>query len=137
MPKQFVLALLDKENDVFGIRFPDYPGVISGGVTFGDAVNKGANALVFHIQGMVEDGDPVPTPWPAEVWISSKEISDEIASGTLPAMIEVELPGKAVRVNISIEEGLLSQVDKAASSSGQSRSAFLADAVRTKLRVLA
>jgi predicted RNase H-like HicB family nuclease len=132
MAKQYVLALVNKENGVFGIHFPDYPGCVSGGSTFEEAVSRGANALVFHLQGMADDGDPISAPRQAEEALAS--VRDELADGAMPAIIEVEFPGRAVRVNISIEEGLLSQVDKAATSSGQSRSAFLADAARVRLR---
>ncbi|MBX4941155.1 type II toxin-antitoxin system HicB family antitoxin [Rhizobium binae] len=132
MAKHYVLALLHKENDVFGISFPDYPGVISGGDTFDQAVNKGASALSFHLYGMAEDGDEISLPPPQEQAV--RNATSEIDNGALPAFIEIEFPGKSVRINVSVEEGLLSQIDKAAARIGQSRSAFLADAARSRLR---
>jgi predicted RNase H-like HicB family nuclease len=132
MAKHFVLALLHKENDVYGISFPDYPGVISGGDTFHEAINKGGNALSFHLYGMAEDGDEVPLPPLQEDAVRSA--TSDIDSGALPAFVEIDFPGRSVRINVSVEEGLLSQIDKAASVLGQSRSAYLAEAARSRLR---
>ena len=81
---------------------------------------------------MAEDGDTIPRPQPADAAV--RAAVDDIEDGAMPALIEVEFPGRALRVNISMEEGLLSRVDRAASASGQSRSAFLADAARERLR---
>jgi len=50
------------------------------------------------------------------------------ARSLVPALI----PGKAVRVNITIDEALLEQIDRAAAAGGSNRSAFLADAARDK-----
>lgn len=132
MPKEFVLALVHEEGDAYGISFPDYPGCISGGDSFEQAVNRGVGALAFHLQGMAEDGDVIARPQPAGEAV--RAATDEIGHGAMPALIEIEFPGRALRVNISMEEGLLGQVDRAASATGQSRSAFLADAARERLR---
>lgn len=132
MPKEYVLALVHKEGDAYGISFPDYPGCISGGRSFAEAVDRGGSALIFHLEGMAEDGDEITLPRQADEVLS--DVRQELLDGALPALIEVEFPGRSVRVNISIEEGLLSQVDKAAAASGQSRSAFLADAAKARLR---
>lgn len=135
MAKAYVLALVHKEGEAYGISFPDYPGAVSGGGSFEEAINRGANLLVFHLQGMAEDGDPIPAPSSADEAV--RAAAKEISEGAMPALIEVEFPGKAVRINISMEEGLLSRVDKAASAGGQSRSAFLAEAARARLREVA
>lgn len=132
MSKYWVLALLHREGDAFGIHFPDYPGVISGGESFDDAVNRGANTLGFHLRGIIDDGDDIPTPRPQDVAV--RAASKEINEGAMPALIEIDFPGRAVRINISMEEGLLSQIDRAAKSQGESRSAFLAEAARARLQ---
>jgi predicted RNase H-like HicB family nuclease len=132
MSKHYVLAIVDKEGDSYGIHFPDYPGCVSGGKTFDEAVSRGGGALAFHLQGMAEDGDEIHPPKPVEAALSAAR--DDISTGSMPALMEIEFPGRAVRVNISIEEGLLSRVDRAATLNGQSRSAFLADAARVRLR---
>jgi len=131
MSKHFVLALLHKENGRFGIHFPDYPGVISGGASFDEAVNRGANTLSFHLRGMAEDGDEIPEPTSADDAV--RNAADAISDGAMPALIQIEFPGRSVRINISVEEGLLSQIDRAAAVAGMSRSAFLASAALSRL----
>ena len=58
----------------------------------------------------------------------------EDSSGAALVMVPFDLPGRAVRVNISIDEHLLDAVDRAAEAAGLSRSAFLAEAARQRLR---
>mgnify|MGYP001264966164 CR=1 FL=1 len=48
-------------------------------------------------------------------------------------MIPASLPGRALRLNISLDEGLVGEIDRAAAAHGMSRSAFLADAARKVL----
>ncbi|MCJ2060663.1 type II toxin-antitoxin system HicB family antitoxin [Methylobacterium sp. J-048] len=57
----------------------------------------------------------------------------ENSADAMVALIQVELPGRAVRVNISMEEGLLRRIDRAAEATGESRSAFLAQAAKARL----
>ena len=61
-----------------------------------------------------------------------------LLSGRAPAPLtdhgRAQVPGKPVRVNISIEDRLLDAVDRTARSRGQSRSAFLAEAAREKIK---
>ena len=57
------MAFIHKAEDAgFGISFPDFPGCISVGHTRADAVCRGAAALAFHVEGMIEDGQPIPPP---------------------------------------------------------------------------
>ncbi len=51
----------------------------------------------------------------------------------LIGVVDVDLPGKAVRVNISLEESLLKRIDRAAEMTGESRSGFLAQAAKARL----
>jgi hypothetical protein len=44
-------------------------------------------------------------------------------------LVPVELPGRAVRANVTIEEALLARIDAAAAARGMTRSAFLARAL--------
>ena len=46
----------------FGVSFPDFPGVITAGITLDDARAMAEEALALHIEGVVEDGEAVPEP---------------------------------------------------------------------------
>jgi predicted RNase H-like HicB family nuclease len=121
---------------VYGISFPDFPGVASGGRTVDEAISRGRATLAFHIEGLIEDGDPVPQPRTIEELRADKGFRAEARDIRNVCVVDVpfEIPGKPVRVNISVDERLLDAIDRAARSSGQTRSAFLADAARTRLK---
>lgn len=126
-------ALIHEEDGIFGISFPDFPGCISTGTTEDEALRKGTQALYFHVAGMVEDGDLLPnTRSLAE--LRADPAFREDAEGAIVALVPFDVPGRAIRLNISLEERLLESVDRAAAAAGQSRSAFLAEAVRQRLK---
>ena len=54
------VAFIHRGDTGYGISFPDFPGCISVGATKEDAMRQGAEALAFHVEGMVEDGLPIP-----------------------------------------------------------------------------
>ena len=126
-------ALVHEDNGNYGISFPDFPGCISGGSTAEDAIRKGSEALTFHVGGMEEDGDRLP----ALRSLSELQADPEFAAasaGAVVALIAFELPSKAVRINVSLDENLLGAIDAAAKAAGMSRSSFLAEAARTRIR---
>jgi predicted RNase H-like HicB family nuclease len=47
---------LDSE---YSVSFPDFPGCISAGDTIDEAKDMAHEALQFHIEGMIEDGDRI------------------------------------------------------------------------------
>lgn len=137
---QIVWALVHEDEGpkgrVYGISFPDFAGVVSGGRTVDEAIARGRETLAFHVEGMIEDGDPMPALRTIEELRGDKDVSREMRDVKRVCLVEVpfELPGKPVRVNISIEDRLLDAIDRAAQTRGQSRSAFLADAAREKIK---
>jgi predicted RNase H-like HicB family nuclease len=132
MAKEIVLAVIHEENGSFGISFPDFPGCISGGDTIEEAVSKGAQALAFHIDGMVEDGEELPAIRKFHEIMPGVQAQND--KSVVIAALETELPGKALRINITMEETLLKRIDRAAAKDSLSRSAFLAEAARDRLQ---
>lgn len=124
-------ALVERADHGFGVVFPDVPGCTSAGDTVDEALRNAAEALEGHIELMVQHGEPVPEPGapdaPVPDWLGDVEI-------VARALVPVELPGRALRVNITIDEGLLRRIDRAARALGTSRSGFLAEAARRMLR---
>ncbi len=127
------VALVHEEDGVFGVSFPDFPGCIATGRTAEDALRKGQEALNFHVAGMVDDNDPLPLQRSLSI-MRADQVFQEDAYGAMVALIPVDLPGRAVRLNISMAETLVDAVDRAARHSGQSRSAFLAHAAKEHLK---
>ena len=58
---RYVAFIHSDDEAGFGISFPDFPGCISVGESRDDAIRRGAEALSFHVDGMVEDGEPIPS----------------------------------------------------------------------------
>lgn len=127
------IAVMHEENGVVGVSWPDFPGVITGADTIEEAARKADEALAFHIGGMIEDGDPVPVPRTRKQLFEDPEFVESIKDGVL-LLTRFELPKRAIRINISMDESLISAVDRAASQLGESRSHFLAEAAKLRLR---
>lgn len=81
---------------------------------------------------MIEEGESLPRLRSATELRVDPDLREEFMGATVAA-IPVELPRRAVRVNISIDEGLLERVDRAAEAVGQSRSAFLVEAAKRRI----
>jgi predicted RNase H-like HicB family nuclease len=57
------IGLIHKEADSdFGVSFPDFPGVITAGRSLDEARAMAEEALAFHIEGLVTDGEAIPEP---------------------------------------------------------------------------
>lgn len=128
----YAIALIHEENGRFGISFPDFPGCTSTGASLDEAIFKGGQALALHVEGMIEDGERIPELRSVAQLRADLEFAEWFEDATIAA-VEVEIPGRAVRVNISIDEGLLERVDRAARAAGQTRSSFLAEAARRRI----
>jgi len=119
------IALLRKEKDSdFGVDFPDFPGCITAGKTLEEAHRRAAEALRFHIKGMLEDGDPIPEPSSLD-----EVVADPSNSDAVPFLVTVPDP-KAKRVNITLPQSDLEAIDDYARQHKMSRSAFLLDAAK-------
>ena len=131
MTEAAYLATIHEENGVLGVSFPDFPGCATTASDMRSAIERGTQALALHIEGMIEDGETLPEPRSAE---GLRTDEPDWMDGAILTLIGVEVPGKAQRVNISLEEGLLARIDKAAASAGQTRSGFLASAARERIK---
>ena len=60
MAERTYIALIETDTDGLSVSFPDLPGCVSGGDTLDHAVLMAKEALSLHLDGMVEDGQPLP-----------------------------------------------------------------------------
>ncbi len=121
-------AIIERGEHGFGAFFPDLPGCVSAGVTVQEAAEGAAEALELHLAGMAEDREPLPEPSDIAKLEHDPEV-DEVARLLVPA----ELPGRAVRVTITLPEALVAAVDRYAAEHGFTKSGLLAQAVREKI----
>ena len=127
-----VVALVHEDEGRYGISFPDFPGCVSGGDSLDAAVSRGAATLASHVEALLEGGDPMPQIRSLGELRADPEFRED-AEGAVIVAVPVELPGRAVRVNISMDENLVARIDQAAKAQGLSRSGFLAVAARKEL----
>ena len=98
-------------------------------------MERGRATLAFHVDGMVEDADALPRIRTLEELRADKDYRAD-AKGAVVVAVPLELPGKSVRLNISLDERQVEAIDRAAAA-GQTRSGFLADAAKTRLKGVA
>jgi predicted RNase H-like HicB family nuclease len=117
------IAIVHKEaNTDFGVSFSDFPGCVTAGQNIDESKDLAQEVLALHIQGMLEDGDKLPTPSKLEDIMANDDYADAVA------FLVVTVPDakpRTVRVNITVPEMTLQQIDAAAKKRGMSRSSFL------------
>ncbi len=115
-------AIVERGKHGFGVFFPDVPGCVSAGDTEEEVFANAEEALSGHLAEMLRHGESLP---PRSDDIPSDPEVDEYCR----IQVRVELPGKAVRLNITMDEGLVAAIDRVATN----RSSFLSEAARAAL----
>ena len=59
--KKFAVVIEEGPNN-YSAYVPDLPGCVSTGRTLAEIERNIREAIEYHIEGMIEDGDPVPEP---------------------------------------------------------------------------
>jgi predicted RNase H-like HicB family nuclease len=125
------IGLIHKDADSdYGVSFPDFPGVITAGTTLDDARAMAEEALAFHIEGLVADGEAISEPSSLE-----EIMADPAHKNGVAILVAVKTDGqKAVRVNVTLPEQVLQQIDRYAEAHGFTRSGFLAQAAKQAMK---
>ena len=139
------LAIVEPAKDGCGISFPDVPGCVSF-AEFSAAPKTGweylaqtqaiqaaaTEALRFHLDGMMEDGEPLPR---ASGLHTVDRRDESPGAQAMPVVVELPeaRPARAIRANLTFDERLLERIDKAAEQQGETRSGWLAEAAREKM----
>lgn len=86
-----------------------------------------AEALEPHVQGMVEDQEPIPEPSSRDTIMNDPENRDAVAF-----LAEVATrPAKSVRINVTLPQDVIMAIDRVTTN----RSRFMAEAAKAKLAV--
>jgi predicted RNase H-like HicB family nuclease len=56
------LVVIEKTGNGYGAYVPDLPGCIAAARTRAEVEKLIESAIQFHLEGMREDGDPIPRP---------------------------------------------------------------------------
>lgn len=137
MDTRFYRALItqDEGDDAehgYGLVFPDFPGCTTSGDSVEQAYENAFEALALHVEGMVEEGIalPIPSPFNAPLphWLA--KVPGKVERTVL---VPVKLPGRALRISVTMDKGLLGRLDAMAAASGETRSGYIARAVRERM----
>jgi predicted RNase H-like HicB family nuclease len=121
------IALIHKEpGSDYGVSFPDFPGLATAARTLDEARAMAEEALAFHIEGMIEDGETIPEPSTLDAVMDDPAARDGVVT-----LISTKPPSRrAIRVNVTLPEDVLAEIDRYAENRGLTRSGFLAHAAK-------
>lgn len=127
---RYYIGIIHKDDDSdFGISFPDFPGCVSAGSDLNELAAMGHEALQGHIALMAEEGMAIPEPSTMD-----EILLDPDNRTGIPVFVQAPaISGKAVRVNITMPEDALREIDRYAEAHGYTRSGFLVKAARRAL----
>lgn len=128
------IAFIHKEPDsCYGVSFPDVPGCISAGDTLEEAAQNAVEALSGHARMIEADGETLPPPRGYDAILADPALDEDRHGAMLTVVPLVRDRGATTRINVSLDLGLLEAIDAAARLRGQTRSAFIASAVKREL----
>ncbi len=134
--RQYIALIRKEKKSCYGVDFPDFPGCITSGDTVEEAQARAIEALDLHVDGMIEDGEPLP-----EATGLDAILEDPYNREGLLLAVQVPLANKKskkVRVDITIPEDVSRQVDKfVKNTEGVNRSSFFAASAVERLQRLA
>src|SRR3990172_3234776 len=135
MATKYYLGIVEKDADsAYGMWFPDMPGCFPAADELDDLPRVAAEALRQHVEALESNGRAVPEPRPLAEAMGDKDVRKALRTGATTMLVPLLAdPGRTVRVNVTVERGLLDQIDEAAGARGLTRSAFLAQAAREKI----
>jgi len=55
-------VIIEQGDSSYGAYVPDLPGCIAAGETKKEVLELIKEAIEFHIEGLIEDGNKIPTP---------------------------------------------------------------------------
>ncbi len=123
---KYPIVIHKDPNSDYGVTIPDLPGCFSAGSTIEEAIGMAQEAAECHIEGLLIDSEPVPTPSDIEVH------KDNLDAEGIWALVEVDISKlslKSKRINITMPERLIRTVDQFAKRSGSTRSGLLSQAI--------
>lgn len=123
---RYPVVLHKDPNSDYGVTVPDLPGCFSAGETIDEALTEVVEAIECHIEGLLIDGEPVPSPTSIETHRDDPDYADGVW-----ALVTVDiskLSGKTTQVDVTVPEQLLALVDQYAEQQGETRSGVMAQA---------
>ncbi|MBF0272729.1 MAG: type II toxin-antitoxin system HicB family antitoxin [Magnetococcales bacterium] len=121
------------QHHAFGVVVPDLPGCFSAGDTMEEVLVKAREAILMHLEGMIEEGIEFPAVKSIEQHMTNLEFAGWIWA--MIAVDDIRETYQPIRVNITIPKHLLNRIDRHATTRHMTRSGLLADAARQLLEM--
>lgn len=128
----FPIAIHKDDGTSYGVTVPDVPGCYSFGDTIEEAISNAKEAVIGHIETLLELGEPVDIK---VTEIDALKANDAFKDAAW-AFVDVDLAqldSKPERVNISLPKFVLNRIDQYVASKHETRSGFLARAALSAL----
>lgn len=111
-------------HQAFGVVVPDIPGCHSAGDSLEEVYANAKEAIETHLDTLLDEGLPIPE----RLTLDEHRRNPDYSGFTWGFVTTRNIPAlkKAVRINISLPEALVQDIDTYAQARGMSRSAFLA-----------
>lgn len=134
MATQF-LGIVEKDKDsAYGMWFPDMPGCFPAADSLDDLPSAAVELLRQHVEALESAGAAVPKGRSFEEALTDRDVQAALKRGATTLLVPLLADeGRTVRINVSVDRGLVSQIDHAAKARGLTRSAFIAQAAREKI----
>jgi len=123
---QYPIFIHKDEVSAYGVIVPDLPGCYSAGDTVEEAIQNAREAIECHLEGLLLDNDKIPLKKAVEEHLDNPDFKDGLL-----AVVDVDiskLSGRTTRINVSLPERFLKQIDDYTQCHGGNRSGFLVDA---------
>lgn len=124
---------MGNEKQSYGVIVPDVEGCFSAGDTLEEAFNNAKEAISFHIETLIKDGEAIPQPTALENHKNNPEYKDFIF-----ALVDVDLThlmGKTEKINVTLPSLLIRRIDEFVAKNPvyKTRSGFLAQVVSERI----
>jgi predicted RNase H-like HicB family nuclease len=131
MATRHYLGIAERSTTGWSLSFPAFPGTVTIGDDFSELMANARDALASVVAAMSEDGLAIPQSFDA-----MSEAAEPVLKGYRNprlVLVPVEIGGRSMRLNITMDEGLVARLDQLASRANASRSALLARGARLVL----
>ncbi len=134
MARYLALIAFDDAAGAYGLVIPDFPGCNAMGATFEDVEANGIEALREWVVDTIDASGDLPRARTIAELRQDPTLVDDFTPNVVVVSLPVYLDNaRPVRANLSLEAGLLAEIDEAARRRGLTRSAFLTSAARDKI----
>ena len=133
MTTRHYLGIAEHLPENWSISFPVFPGTVTTGRDFAELMTNARDALASVVAAMEEDGEPIPESFDASPDAPTYNPADYHDPRIV--LLSVEVGGRSVRINVTMDEALVARLDSLADRAHASRSALLARGARMVLAV--